>query len=126
MVSTFQHFELVRLAEFMEVYGVARNSYRDVGVEFGVFHSLYEFFAVDNVYVKVMRALGEVTVQHVYEVVYALFFVFAERGRSYREGIRNAVAAVFVRNLGNRVKRSQRAACIAVIVRAESVCFALR
>lgn len=75
MVSTFQHFELVRLAEFMEVYGVARNSYRDVGVEFGVFHSLYEFFAVDNVYVKVMRALREVTVEHVYEVVYALFFV---------------------------------------------------
>ena len=87
-----------------------------------LFHRLNEFFSVDDVYVKVMRALREISVEHVDEVVHSLRLVFAEGGRRNREGVRDTVSAIFVRNFGDRIERCQRAARVTVVHRVCAGC----
>ena len=57
---------LLFAGEFVEVYRIARNAYRELGIFFGVSLRVEQSFAVENVYVQVIAAVRNVCVKQVY------------------------------------------------------------
>lgn len=101
MEGAGNNLELVFAAEFYEVDGVAGNSYGELRVVFGVFHCVEEHLAIENVYVEMVGAFGEVAVHHADEVFNAFFVRRTEALRDNAEGVRDAVLTVAIAQFGN-------------------------
>ena len=114
------HVELLFASELDEAHGVAGNADGEVLVFFlvRVFHGVFQLFDTENVHVQVVAALAEVAVEHLHELVRAFFVVVAECIRVDRLRIADAVQSVFVRNLCDRVERSQKTMLFGTVARA--------
>ena len=73
----------------------------------------HERFAVHDVDIQVVRVLRKVAAHDRDQIVHAFLVGLAERARRDREGVGNAVAAVFIAELCDRVERGQRARLVA-------------
>ena len=93
----------------MEVYRIPRYPYGNVRIKFGIFHCFYKFFAVNDVYVKVVRALLKVSVQHARKILNPCFLVFSECGRKYGKCVGYSVSAILITYFRYRIKRRKGA-----------------
>lgn len=82
-----------------------------------MFVRVQKYGAVVHVYIEVMTSARKVAVQNSREIFFAGGLVLAQSGRNYAEGVGNAVAAVVVAQLANRVERGERTVVFAVVER---------
>ena len=74
MEATADYFQLVFTTQLHEVYSIAGNTDCKLRIFLGMFHRIIKHLAVQNIYVQVVSAFGEVTVHHCNEIFNAVFF----------------------------------------------------
>lgn len=119
VAGTRDNVHLLFLREVDELNCVARHANGEVLVFFlfRVFHSVDELFTTEHVHVHVVRALIEVTVENLNEVVRTFFFAVAKCTRVDRLGIADTVERPVVRNLGDRVEGSKETVLFCTVAR---------
>ena len=70
--GTVNDVVLLLFRELVEIHRITGNSYRELGIFFGVSLSVEKSFAIEYVDVEMMSAVGYVSVEHIYEIIYLL------------------------------------------------------
>ena len=70
--GTVNDVVLLLFREFVEIHRITGNSYRELGIFFRVSLSVEKSFAIEYVDVEMMAAVGHVSVEHIYEIIYLL------------------------------------------------------
>ena len=83
-------------AELDEVYGIARDTDRQLRIVLRVYHSILEHLTIQDIHIEVVCTLGEVAVHHRDEVLILLALAGAERVRDDAEGVTNTVGSIGV------------------------------
>ena len=78
-------------AQFHEIHGIAAHPYGELRIFFWMFHGVKQHFAVKDIDIQMMRALGEVSVHHGHQIFHPLGVRGTERFRNYAERIGYAV-----------------------------------
>ena len=106
---------LLLTGELIEVYGVARYTYRKIRICLGIFVSLHKHLSVENVYVDVVCLLSKISVKDRYKIGYSLILVASECVGGYLERIGYTVTAVVKAYLCYGVERRKRTVLLAVV-----------
>ena len=72
MYGTRNYVVLLLFGELIEVYCIARNPYRKLGIFFGMSLRVEKRIAIEHVYVEVMPAVFYVGVYHIYKVIHSV------------------------------------------------------
>ncbi len=117
MAGSGDDVELLLFGQIDELDRVSGNADGEVGVFrlLGVVHRIDELLGSEDVDVEMVRALIEVSVEDLGEVVLLLLLTVAKSIGSDGLGVGDAVEGIFVRELGDGVERSKQAVLLSPI-----------
>ena len=100
-----KNIQLLLSRQLHEVYRITGNTDGQLRILFGIFHCIFQQRSVEYVDIQVLSAFrSKVTPQQLGQIIYAVIRFFTQRIRRDCKGVRDTVADIFKRQLGNRRK----------------------
>ena len=102
-------------AQFDKINRISWYTDSKLRIFFRVFHCIFQHFAVQDIYIQVVCAFGEVTVHHGHQVLNTGFHIYTEWFRNDRECVADTILGIAVTKFCHRTQRGDGTILVASV-----------